>query len=149
MIFIEPLSVKDDEFRHCLSRIVCTAVFALAVLVMADGCRSEAERRQSETVFFLKEVLYILEHSGGDTDVAIAELDKFVEKNGERLQEIHRKKLRILQEMTPEEREQFTKNAIEQSRSVTKQIGTVYRTFPDPSRIFRKLRKVLKPVSAP
>jgi len=98
-------------------------------------------------VFFLEMVLQILEHSGGDADVAIAELDKFSEKYRERLHRIKRKRLHIAGNMTSAERDEFMEVAIERTRSVRERIGAVVRTYPNPPRIFRKLREIILPTS--
>ncbi|NOZ02583.1 MAG: hypothetical protein GXP54_11935 [Deltaproteobacteria bacterium] len=106
------------------------------------GSQSEAERLQAESLFHLEKVLYILEHAHGKMDVAMSELDKFIKKNHERLEANRRDGRRVMSQMTPDERKSFSKRAMERVKSVKERIDTVVRTFPDPPRIFRKLREI-------
>lgn len=124
-----------------LQTILATATLSLAIL--SAGCQSDAERLHADSLYHLEKVLYILENSEGKNDVAIAELDKYLKKHGERLEANRRDGRRIMKKMTESERDRFARTALEKSKPVKERIDTVVRTFSDPPRIFRKLRELL------
>ena len=115
----------------------------LVMLLVSAGCQSEAERLHSESLYHLNKVLYILEHSEGKTDVAMAELDKFFAKYEDRLEANRNDGKQAMKKMSQSERERFARLALERSKTVKERIDTIVRTFPDPPRLFRKLREIL------
>ncbi|MBL6974279.1 MAG: hypothetical protein ISR64_00980 [Deltaproteobacteria bacterium] len=116
---------------------------AAGLILAAAGCQSEAERLHADSLYHLEKVLYILEHSEGKNDVAMAELDKYLEKHGKRLAANRADGKRIMGKMSEAERDRFARTALEKSRPVKERIDTVVRTFSDTARIFRKLRELL------
>jgi len=116
---------------------------ALLALLPLLSCQSEAERLQAESLFHLENVVKILEATAGNTDAAVAELDKYLVEHRTRLLEVRALGSAMLRRMSPDERVRFQGEAMERARPLRERVETLAGTFPDPPRIFQKVRQFL------
>ena len=132
----KPVGVQVPPFAlHCLPWCL------LLSLVLA--CQSEAERLQAETVYHLESALRILEETRGNTDAAVSNLEKYLSENRLRMAETKTRGHLLMSRMAKEERDAFSRRAMERTRPLMERIETLARTYPDPPRIMAKLREFM------
>jgi hypothetical protein len=120
------------------------ALAALALLlVSATACQSEAERLQGETLYHLDQAVGILEHNAGNTDAAVAALDRYLVDNRDRIMEAKAKGILVMKRMSASEQESFRQRAMDRSRPLRERIDTLARTFSDPPRVLKKVQEFL------
>jgi len=113
------------------------------LLSLVLACQSEAERLQAETVYHLESALRILEETRGNTDAAVSNLEKYLSENRLRMAEIKTRAHLLMSRMAKEERDAFSRRAMERTRPLMERIETLARTYPDPPRIMAKLREFM------
>ena len=121
---------------------ICLAITGLVALGVA-ACQSDVERLEGETVFQLENAISILEATAGNTENAIAALDKYLDEHRDRLIEVRSTATALLARMSPAEREKYGRKMLDRARPLRERIETLSRTFPDPPRILLKIREFM------
>ncbi|HOU54004.1 MAG TPA: hypothetical protein PLQ97_08755 [Myxococcota bacterium] len=107
------------------------------------GCQFEVEKLQGESLYHLGQAIEILQQNAGNTDAAVAALDRYLVDHRERMLEVKALGVRVLQRMSPAEREAFQTRALEQTRPLREKAETLARTFSDPPKVLRLLQEFL------
>jgi hypothetical protein len=107
----------------------------------SSACQSDAERVQGESFFHLEKLVKILESTANNTDAAIAEMDKYLVENRERILDVKASGIRMMERMSPAERDRFIARSAERVRPVKDRIEILVRTFPDPPRLLQKVQE--------
>lgn len=115
----------------------------VATAVLLAGCQSEADQLQARSLYYLTQVQKILETHAGRTDQALAEIDRFLQENGDSIRETNARGRDLLRAMSPEDREEFTRRSLDKARPVRERIETLVRTFPNPPAIVNRLRDLM------
>lgn len=125
---------------HVLPVVLCRGV---AVAWLLAGCQSEAERLQARSLYDLAQVQKILETYAGRQEQALAEIDRFLTENGDRIRETNARGREVLNGMSPEERQEFIRRSLDKARPLRERIETLARTFPNPPEILNRLRDLM------
>lgn len=128
--------------KHPLSRILSLSAAVLA-LAAASGCQSDAERFQGETLYHLDQAVQILERNAGNTDAAVAALDRYLVDHRDRILESKAKGVVLMKRMSADEQASFRQKALDRSRPLRERIDTLARTFSDPPRVLKKIQEFL------
>ncbi len=115
----------------------------VAIAFLLGGCQSEAERLQAQSLYDLAQVQKILETYAGRQEQALAEIDRFLKENGDRIRQTNARGRELLRAMSPEVREEFTRRSLEKARPIRERIETLARTFPNPPEILNRLRDLM------
>ncbi len=118
--------------------------FALLLLpLLLLGCQSEVEKLQGESIFHLGQAIEILQQNAGNTDAAVAALDRYLVDHRDRMLEVKALGVRVMQRMSPADREAFQRRSLEQIRPLREKAETLARTFSDPPKVLRLLQEFL------
>jgi len=107
------------------------------------ACQSEVEKLQGESLYHLSQAVEILQQNAGNTEAAVAALDRYLVEHRERMLEVKALGVRVMQRMSPEEREAFQRRSLEQTRPLREKVETLARTFSDPPKVLRLLQDFL------
>jgi len=124
-------------------RIRAIAVLCLATAISMSGCQSEAERLQGESIYHLDQAVKILEHSVGNTQAALVELDKYLVVHRDRMLDARARGRSVMRNMSAEDQEAFKRRAMEQTRALREHLDTLARTYSDPPRVLSKVQEFM------
>lgn len=108
-----------------------------------SACQSEVERLHGESLYHLKNVIEILEKCAGDTDRASIELGKYYDEHYERIMDIKFRGRKELMKLSEHDRITFQTMAEKKSRVYKERIENLARTYPEPAKILKMVRKFL------
>ncbi len=129
-----------------VARAGWTVAFLLALGITVSvlaACQSEAERLQAESIYHLDQAVQILERSAGNLQGVLAELDKYLADNRDRMLDAKARGFNLLKKMSPGDRDAFQQRGMERTRPLRERMDTLARTYSDPPRVLAKLQEFL------
>ena len=117
--------------------------FGIFSLFFITSCASQQDRYLEQSVHNLKVAIEILQKNAGNTDKAVQALDKYIHAHEKQLIQLRAKGMDLFRAMSPQQRKEFQKKAMDKTMVLKNRIDNLLKTFDHPEKIAVRLHRLL------